>query len=401
MSVHAAPGERAKILIVDDQPDNLLSAEAVLESLGEEIVLAQSGREALKKLLKDDFAVIVLDVMMPGMDGIETATLIRSRERSQCTPIIFLTALGRSEEYLFRGYDVGAVDYLTKPVVPQVLRAKVAVFVELEKKRRQLELRNRELEREIELRERAEREVQKLNGHLERRVQELSDVNRELEAFSYSVSHDLRAPLSRIAGFSQALLESYGGQLDDTGRLYLDRIYASSQRVCELVDELLNLARLSRTELRRQPIDLSTMARGILSEIVAREPDRRVEFVLRDGISAVGDPVLVKVMLQNLLENAWKFTRQKEGACIEFGEIDHWEIPAYFVRDDGAGFDMKQSGKLFQPFQRLHAESEFHGTGIGLATVDRIVKRHGGRVWAESAVDRGATFYFTLQAQGG
>ena len=401
MSVRAALGERAKILIVDDQPDNLLSAEAVLESLGEEIVLAQSGREALKKLLKDDFAVIVLDVMMPGMDGIETATLIRSRERSQCTPIIFLTALGRSEEYLFRGYDVGAVDYLTKPVVPQVLRAKVAVFVELEKKRRQLELRTRDLEREIELRERAEREVQKLNGHLERRVQELSDVNRELEAFSYSVSHDLRAPLSRIAGFSQALLESYAGQLDDTGRLYLDRIHASSQRVCELVDELLNLARLSRTELRRQPIDLSTMARGILSEIVAREPDRRVEFLMRDGISAVGDPVLVKVVLQNLLENAWKFTRQKEGGCIEFGEIDHWEIPAYYVRDDGAGFDMKQSGKLFQPFQRLHAESEFHGTGIGLATVDRIVKRHGGRVWAESAVDRGATFYFTLQAQGG
>jgi signal transduction histidine kinase len=385
---------------VDDQPDALHSAEAALESLGEEIVPAQSGREALEKLLTDDFAVIVLDVMRPEMDGLETAALIRARERSRGTPIIFLTAQGKSEEYLFRGYDVGAVDYLFKPVVPHVLRAKVAVFVDLARKRQLLERRNRELQREILLRERAEREMERLNGRLERRVEELSGVNRELEAFSYSVSHDLRGPLSRIAGFSQALKEGYRERLDETGRLYLERICTSSQRVCELVDDLLNLARLGRSEVRRELLDLSDMVRGLLAEIASREPDRRVDAAVSEGVAASGDPVLVKAALQNLLENAWKFTLRRECARIEFGAVPG-DMPAYFVRDNGAGFDMRQSARLFQPFHRLHPESEFQGTGVGLAIVDRIVKRHGGRVWAEAAPDQGATFYFTLQGQGG
>jgi len=392
--------ERVKILIVDDQPDNLLSAEAVLESLGEEIVTAQSGRDALRRLLKDDFGVIVLDVMMPDMDGLETAALIRSRDRSRDTPIIFLTALGKSEEYLFQGYDVGAVDYLFKPIVPQVLRAKASVFVELYRKRRLLEARNAALESAIARREQAEEEIRVLNQHLERRVMDLSDVNRELEAFSYSVSHDLRSPLSRIAGFSQALVESYSEVLDDQGRLYLERIHSSSQRVCELVDELLNLARLSRAPLRREQVDLSAMALAIGAEMAAREPGRQVRLDVSEGIVASGDPVLLKLTLQNLLENAWKFTRQREQACIEFGVINHQGVPAYYVRDDGAGFDMSKSARLFQPFQRLHSEAEFQGTGIGLATVDRIVKRHGGRVWAEGIPQGGATFYFTLQRQG-
>jgi signal transduction histidine kinase len=396
----AAPEGRARILLVDDQPDGLLSAEAVLESLGEEIVLAQSGRDALKKLLEGDFAVIVLDVMMPGMDGIETATLIRARERSRDIPIIFLTALGRSEEYLFRGYEVGAVDFMVKPVVPHVLRSKVAVFVELHKKRLQLELRNRELEREVLLRQQAEDEVLALNAHLERRLEELAQVNRELEAFSYSVSHDLRAPLNRIAGFSKALVESSAHRLDDAGRLYLERISSSSKRVCELADELLNLARLSRAEVRRQRLDLSSMVRGIVADITSREPGRTVEVTVAEGVFALGDSLLIKVVLQNLLENAWKFTGQSDRACIEFGRAERDGAPVYFVRDNGAGFDMARSGKLFQPFQRLHADADFPGTGIGLATVDRIVKRHGGHVRAEAAVGQGATFDFTLGEQG-
>ena len=197
-----APLEPVKILLVDDQPDNLLSAGAVLESLGEEIVKADSGREALRQLLENDFAVIVLDVMMPEMDGFETAALIRERERSRHTPIIFLTALGRGEEHIRRGYTLGAVDYMTKPFAPEILRAKVGVFVELHRKtellRRQsleLERRNAELREAVERSARAEEEIKALNRHLERRIAELNDVNRELETFSYTVSHDLRGPL--------------------------------------------------------------------------------------------------------------------------------------------------------------------------------------------------------------
>lgn len=395
--------ERVKILVVDDQPDNLLSAEAVLESLGEEIVTASSGREALLHLLDSDFGVILLDVMMPGMDGFETATLIRQRERSRYTPIIFLTALGKTEEHLFHGYDVGAVDYLFKPIVPAVLRSKVAVFVELSRKSTQvrrsaeaLAARNAELENALAQVRKAEREIQALNGHLERRIQELSAVNRELEAFSYSVSHDLRAPLNRIAGFSRAISEMYSGKLDEKGSLYLERIRNASERMCVLVDDLLNLARLTRAEMHHQPVNLSAIVEAITAELEAREPQRRVTFTIAPDVVVDGDEALLRVALVNLLENAWKFTRNHASALIEFGVQREGRSAVYFVRDDGAGFDMASSGRLFTAFERLHAASDFEGTGIGLATVARIVLRHGGQVWAKGGVEQGATFYFTL-----
>jgi CheY-like chemotaxis protein len=264
--VAAEMPEPVKILLVDDQADNLLSAGAVLESLGEEVVTAESGREALRQLLDHDFAVIVLDVMMPEMDGFETAALIRQRERSRHTPIIFLTALGRSEEHIKQGYTLGAVDYLGKPFVPEILRAKVSVFVELHRKSgllahqsKLLERQNSELQEAIRRSWRAEEEIKALNRHLERRIAELNDLNHELETFSYTVSHDLRGPLSRIAGFSKALLESYRGQLDDQGRLYLDRIDHSARRMNDLVEDLLNFSRLTRLEMNEQYVDLSAI----------------------------------------------------------------------------------------------------------------------------------------------
>src|SRR3954453_20388983 len=238
--------EPVKILLVDDSPENLLSAGAVLESLGQEVITAESGREALRHLLDRDFAVIILDVMMPEMDGFETAALIRQRERSRLTPIIFLTALGRSEEHMLRGYDLGAVDYMSKPFVPQILRSKVSVFMELHRKSTLLahqsallERQNSELQDAIQRSWKAEEEIKALNRHLERRLDELNIVNRELEAFSYSVSHDLRGPLSRIAGFSKALMEFHGGQINDEGRIFLNRIDNSARRMCDLVEDLL------------------------------------------------------------------------------------------------------------------------------------------------------------------
>lgn len=399
----SAGEEPAPILLVDDQPENLLSAEAVLEGLGEKIVKAESGREALRHLLDQDFAVIVLDIMMPEMDGFETASLIRQRERSHYTPIIFLTALGRSEEHMLQGYGAGAVDYIVKPFIPEVLRSKVSVFVELHRKtamlRQQSELlerRNADLQQAIERSLRAEDEIKALNRHLERQIADLADVNRELEAFSFTVSHDLRAPLSRIAGFSKALLEFHSAQLDETGTRYLERIDASAARMCDLVEELLNFSRLTRVELTEEDLNFSQMAQSLATELTAREPGRVVLFEIADGLEARGDATLLRAVLLNLLENAWKFTRKRESARVEFGVKTEKEGLVYYVSDNGAGFDMAEAGRLFNPFQRLHKQSEFEGTGIGLATVDRIIRRHGGRIWAEGEVGRGATFFFTL-----
>lgn len=401
--VIAQTPQRVKILLVDDQPENLLSAEAVLESLGQEIVRANSGREALRHLLTDDFAVILLDVMMPEMDGFETAALIRQRERSRTTPIIFLTALGRSEEHVFRGYDVGAVDYLTKPIVPEILRSKVAVFVELARKNalieahaKVLQKKNVELEQLISQLRRAEDEINLLNRHLQSRVEELIAVNRELDSFSYTVSHDLRAPLIRIDGFSRALLENYGDKIDEHGRVYLERVRSASQRMCQLVDDLLNFSRVGRMDLHPERVDLCEIARNVAAEIQTRDPERQATFVIPDHVMATGDGALLRSVLVNLLENAWKFTRRREDASIQFGITQQDGVLTYFVRDNGAGFDPALVHKLFRPFERLHSASEFEGTGIGLATVERVIKRHGGRIWAEGSVNNGATFYFTL-----
>jgi signal transduction histidine kinase len=392
--------ERARILVVDDQPDNLLSVEAVLEQLGEEIVTAQSGREALRHLLDGDFAVIVLDVMMPEMDGFETAGLIRSRERSRYTPIIFLTALGKSEAHMFRGYEAGAVDFLGKPYVPEVLRAKVAVFIELHKKTRLIERRNVELEQAIARHRAAELEIQQLNRHLEQHVREVEAVNAELESFSYSVSHDLRGPLARMVGFSRALLEFHGGSLNDEGKLYAGRILAAAEKTTQLVDALLNLSRLTRMQLRKEVVDLSAIVHAIAGELQARNHGRSLEIQVADGVKAYGDPNLLRAALLNLLENAYKYTSRKEHSVIEFGAEHADGQPVFYVRDNGAGFDSQAAEKLFQPFQRLHTNAEFEGTGIGLATVERIIRRHGGRIWAQATVDQGAAFYFTLPQEG-
>jgi signal transduction histidine kinase len=401
------PVDRVKILLVDDQPENLLSAEAVLEGLGEQIVKAESGREALRHLLDEDFAVIVLDIMMPEMDGFETAALIRQRERSRHTPIIFLTALGRGEEHIRTGYDLGAVDYIMKPFVAEILRTKVSVFVELNrtsallrKQSELLERRNGELQHAIERSWRAEEEIKALNRHLERQISELAEVNRELEAFSFTASHDLRGPLSRIAGFSKALLEFHADQLDETGRRYLSRIDHSAARMCELVEDLLKFSRITRVEMSEGKVDLTEMVRGLAAELAAQDGGRNVEFVVADGVEGWGDAALLRTALLNLMENAWKYTRKQAAARIEFGALEATQGPTYYVRDNGAGFDMAEANRLFNPFQRLHKESDFEGTGIGLATVDRIIRRHGGQVWAQGEVGQGATFFFTLGQEG-
>jgi PAS domain S-box-containing protein len=248
----------------------------------------------------------------------------------------------------------------------------------------------------------AEERLLQMNAELEERVAsrtaDLITVNREMEAFAYSVSHDLRAPLRGIDGFSQALLEDYGDQIDEDGRNLLNRVRAAAQRMATLIDDLLNLSRISRSEMHWENVDITELARGIVDDLRQSEPARNIEIVIAPDMCVSGDERLIQIALENLLRNAWKFTRKTEAARIEVAPVRDHGQDVYAVRDNGAGFDMAYADKLFGAFQRLHSVTEYEGTGIGLATVQRIIHRHGGRIWAEGAVNEGATFYFTLRA---
>jgi PAS domain S-box-containing protein len=246
-----------------------------------------------------------------------------------------------------------------------------------------------------------QRYATRLEDLVSERTADLAAVNKELEAFAYSVSHDLRAPLRSIDGFSQALLEDYENCMDATGQNYLHRVRAASQRMGQLIDDLLNLSRLTRQEIERERIDLSALVRIIAADLQEQEPERKVEFVIEEGVVTTGDGHLLQIALEKLISNAWKFTSKHPRARIEFGVADCEGQTAYFVRDDGVGFDMAYAHKLFGAFQRLHGVAEFEGSGIGLATAQRIIHRHGGRIWAKGVVGQGATFYFTLATKKG
>lgn len=377
--VEARVDERVNILLVDDDPTKRFALKAILAPLDEDVIEASSGADALRQLLRNEFAVVLLDVRMPIMDGFETAQLIRQRPRSELTPIIFVTALDQAETDMGRGYDLGAVDFVFAPVVPAIMRAKVSVFVELY---------------------RAQQELRRYRSQLETLVEErttaLTAINRELEAFSYSVSHDLRAPLEAFDGLSQSLLADYSGHLDPRARDYLQRMRRAAESMTSVFDGLQSLFRLTSGEIRREQLDLSAMAKEVVGELEEAEPRQGVEVAIAPEMTVLGDKRLIRILLANLINNAWKFTGASERATIEIGSETVNAETRIFVRDNGVGFDMISAHRLFGAFQRLHSQSEFPGVGIGLATARRIVNRHGGRIWAEGAVGEGATFYFVI-----
>ena len=369
--------EKISILLVDDKPENLLALEGILAAPDYNLVKTLSGLGALELILEQEFALILLDVHMPVMDGFETARYLKKREKSRHIPIIFLTAVSIDEKFIFEGYAAGAVDYIIKPFDPYILKSKVSVFVELYRQSRQLE---------------------HVNKKLQETMKDLEVAYKELESFTYSVSHDLRSPLRAMSSFSQRLLDRYSGSMDEEGRDYLARISGAAQRMGELIEGLLTLSRATRAEIRRESVDLSSLAERIAKDLGRTHPERNVRFTIAEGLTVQGDPGLLRSVMENLLGNAWKFTSMREQAHIEFGAAPQSDGKrAYFVRDNGIGFNMAHATKLFGVFERLHPEKPFPGTGIGLATVQRIVQRHGGRAWAEASENRGATFYFTLE----
>jgi PAS domain S-box-containing protein len=483
MSDQETLNQKTNILLVDDRRENLLALEGILKTLDQNLVQAMSGAQALKYLLRNDVAVILLDVEMPDMDGFQTATLIREREKTRHTPIIFLTAISKSDVHVSQGYSLGGVDYIFKPFAPDVLKSKVAAFVEMFKQRQDAQRQSALLKTERDFvsavldtvasfvlvldsegrilrvnraweemtgfksadakgnylwdyvedgeqtkqflkaaRANAECEEYWLTKVKSRRrvswcatalgndvrgvshfvvtgrdITELRQRTEELEGFTYSVSHDMRAPVRAIDGFTRILIEEYSNSLDEEGRRLLAIVRQNTEKMGELIDGLLALSRLGREKIIFTDIDMNQLAASAFEEQkAAGGPQRNIEFKLAQLPAAYGDKRLITQVFQNLLSNAIKFTRRTEAPVIEVGYEKGSGEDIYFVRDNGVGFDMQHAQKLFGTFQRLHAANEFEGSGIGLATVQRIIARHGGRVWAEAKPNGGATFYFAL-----
>jgi len=394
---------RMKILLVDDTPENLVSLEAALNGLGEDLVSAHSGKEALRHLLQDDFAAILLDVRMPEMDGFETAELIRSRPRSRQIPILFLTGY-RNEEHLFRGYDLGAVDFLFKPIVPEVLRSKVAVFVELSRTNAKLRQQTDALRKQAEELQRVEQEVRQLNAGLEARVlqrtEELMRSNEELQQFAYIASHDLREPLRTVSIYAQLLAKRYQGRLDGDADQFIKFIVQNAERMETLVHDLLDF---SRIDVRGMDFFAPTSCDSALDDAIGNIGPLVAEseaVITREPLPCLmGDAVQLTRLFQNLLVNSIKY-RSRDVPRIHVSSRDNGEEYLISVKDNGIGIDPQYAEKIFGIFRVLQPRDRSTGSGMGLAICRKIVTRHAGRIWVESTLGQGATFYWTIPKKG-
>lgn len=392
----------SRILCVDDEPHNLNLLEAILSPLGYVVVKAVNGQEALEKIRTERIDICLLDVMMPEMDGFEVCRRIKSDVLYQTIPIIMITAFADTENRI-RGIEAGAEDFISNPFNSAEVLARIKMLLQVKSLNDQLQSSYTDIARlNTDLAARAaELEVANLEmkasaAELKAANEELEAANVELEAFNYTVAHDLRNPLNVVSSYCQMIKELYGDKLDEKCLHYIQQAYEGTLRMSQLIEALLNFSRLTHTELKRKSVDLSSMANEVAGELKGNDTARRVEVRIAEGMTANGDANLLRVVLVNLLGNAWKYTGIREEGVIEFGAKDLDGNPLYFVRDNGTGFDNAAAERIFVPFQRLPGAEECRGFGIGLATVERIIKRHGGKVWAEGEPDQGAVFYFTL-----
>ncbi|HEX4122161.1 MAG TPA: ATP-binding protein [Verrucomicrobiae bacterium] len=383
------PTEIVNILLVDDQPGKLLAHEAILSELGQRIIKARNGVEALAHLLRHDFAVILLDVNMPNMDGFETASLIRQRPRFEKTPIIFVTGYNTTDLDRLKGYELGAVDYLYLPVVPQVLKAKVSAFVELARQTQIIKSQAADLTAHNQRQAEQLEVIQKLND-------ELKDANAELEAFSYTVSHDLRAPLRSLNGYVSVLMEDYGARLDEEGRGHLQALYRAANRMDCLTRDLLAYGRVAREAVKLEPVLLQPILEEIVSFVGASHGKQAKVTVDAGDAEILGNRFLLEQCMINLVSNATKFVRSGASpeVCIRAeprnGQVRLW------VEDNGIGIDPNYHRKIFSIFERVGDLQKYEGTGIGLAIVNRAVQRMGGTCGVISAPGEGSRFWVDL-----
>ena len=483
------------ILIVDDKVNNIYALEQILGQPGRNLISVTNGNEALKVALNQEIDLIILDVQMPGMDGFEVAQILKSNKRTCETPIIFVTAELKDHKFVMKGFEEGAIDYLYKPINPEIIEAKVSVLLQLHRQQRELMEKNQALEnyallinnsadliciingfslrfeeindavhpllgytvsemkgtsfldylseedrpkikqlskeyspifsfealitsksgesryfswnivhkhnlwfangRDITRQKMTDLEINKLNINLERNIAQLQLTNKELESFSYSVSHDLRAPLRSINGYAQMIQDDHAHEFNDEAKRMLNVIRNNAKKMGVLIDDLLAFSRMGRKEIARLPTNFNKLVEPIVAEMKNNAPANTC-ITVHPLHNTQGDPALLAQVYINLISNAIKYSSKKETPEVEIGSEEKEDEYVYYIKDHGAGFDMKYAHKLFGVFQRLHGNEEFEGTGVGLAIVQRIVVKHGGKVWAEGKLDEGATFYFSL-----
>jgi two-component system, sensor histidine kinase and response regulator len=388
-----AGGFRRIVLVADDTPAHLAMLSELLQPLYT-VRVANCGRRALTLARLEPLPdLVLLDIMMPDMSGYDVLQELRADPGTADIPAVFVTGLDSGAEEQ-RGLELGAADYIVKPINSAVVLARVHTQLELKRARDQLRAQNRDLAEEVDRRRRAESEVRELNAALAAHGEALERTLANLESFSYNVSHDLRAPLRAIDGFARLLEESDGDRLSSEGRAHLDRVLGAARRMSRMIDDILAYSRAERAVATPAPVALGAIVADVVRDLRPSYPATRIDVGALPTVQA--DGAMLRQVLANLIDNACKFSSKRADPRVEVGTVDTPEGPAVFVRDNGAGFPAEESSRLFGLFQRLHAEKEFTGTGVGLAVVRRLVERHGGSVTADSRLGGPTTFRFTL-----
>jgi signal transduction histidine kinase len=409
---------KVKMLLVDDNWNNLMSMKSIFSEDKYQIEIADSGQKALKILLKEwDFAIILMDVEMPGLNGFETAAMIYEREKLKHIPIIFITAHSHGDESMYKGYQAGAVDYIYKPIRPELLRAKVQVFVELYKKNylliekeQKLSAANRNLELEIRERAASEARVLELNKQLIENINQLEATNKELDCFAYMASHDLQEPLRKIKIFSERVLAKYNKDLDQESKVYIDKIQVAATRMQNLINDIFAISKISATKDLRVKSDLNELLKEVITDMEIQIQEKNADISVETLPELQVHKSLIKRLFQNLLNNSIKYSRKdvppkiriwtKIESSEEGGEKMH--IKKYcriYIQDNGLGFDQQYAEQVFTMFRRLHVAPEYEGTGIGLAICKKIVEEHQGFISVKSEVNNGTLFTISLPVE--